>query len=225
MDQLPTPGPSAGSEVRLILVGRLSPEKGIGGLLEALANLDARTRPHLVIVGDGPMRAELDQMVIRLGLTDQVTFLGRLAESETLEEIANSDALVLPSFMEGLPIVLMEAMALGKPVIASRVAGIPELVSDGENGLLFTPSNWQELTDKIALLSVDEELQGRLGAKGIERVADEFDIRKSAEKLTRLFRQAASSAATAAERPTAPVSDTSVVSTADRAVAAPTLRD
>lgn len=200
LDKLPAPRRQARSFVRLILVGRLSPEKGIGGLLEALAACTGK-RPQLVIVGDGPMRGELDRMVERLGLRNHVTFLGRLPERQTLEQIAQSDILVLPSFMEGLPIVLMEAMALGKAVIATRVAGIPELISDGENGLLFTPSKWDELAIKITVLASDRELRERLGARGAATVAAEFDIKESAETLHQLFGRADRSVATASARP------------------------
>ena len=87
-----------------------------------------------------------------MSISERVRFAGRLSEADTLGEIAKADILVLPSFMEGLPIVLMEAMAMGTAVIASRVAGIPELVDDGESGLLFTPSNWDELASCIRRL-------------------------------------------------------------------------
>jgi glycosyltransferase involved in cell wall biosynthesis len=144
-------------------------------------------RPALVIVGDGPMRDELDVMVERLGLGKLVTFLGRLPEPDTLAEIARSDILVLPSFMEGLPIVLMEAMALGKPVVATRVAGIPELVTDGESGLLFTPSDWTELAEKLSMLVIDQGLRQRLGKSGPQRIARDFDVKRSAVQLRDLF--------------------------------------
>ncbi|NJC04484.1 glycosyltransferase involved in cell wall biosynthesis [Sphingomonas kaistensis] len=224
LDELPTPVQTDGPALRLILVGRLSPEKGIGGLLQAISMVAVAERPRLFIVGDGPMRAELDEQVERLGLGDHVTFLGRLSEADTLVEIARSDALVLSSFMEGLPIVLMEAMALGKPVIATRVAGIPELVTDGEDGLLFTPSNWDELAAHIKALASDPALRRRLGAAGPAKIAAEFDIRTSAEALRRLFLQAAPSAATALERPSGPASDTWAASTADRAAGEPAPR-
>jgi glycosyltransferase involved in cell wall biosynthesis len=217
LDEVPASHASGSSNLRLILVGRLSAEKGIAGLLEALAIVAPERRPDLVIVGDGPMRAELDRAVEQLGLADRVTFLGRLAEAETLAEIARSDVLVLPSFMEGLPIVLMEAMALGKPVIATRVAGVPELVNDGETGLLFTPSNWSELAAQISALAADHELRKRLGAAGPAKIAAEFDVRQSAAKLHHLFRQAAPSAPSSSEPRIAPVSSTSESSTADRA--------
>jgi glycosyltransferase involved in cell wall biosynthesis len=216
LDQLPAAVTRQDGNLRFCLVGRLSAEKGIGGLLEALALVPASDRPELVIVGDGPMRAELDFQVARLGLTDQVMFTGRLSESETLAAISQSDALVLTSFMEGLPIVLMEAMALGKPVIATRVAGIPELVIEDKNGLLFTPSHWGELAEKLQLLAHDKDLRVRLGSAGLPTITAEFDIRKSAAQLHRLFRQAAPSVAKFSEHRIAPVSGTSGSSTADR---------
>jgi len=144
---------------------------------------------QLRLVGDGPERGELQALANDLGLGDAVTFAGRLSETETLEEIARSDILVLPSFMEGLPIVLMEAMALGVPVVASRVAGIPELVGDGTSGLLFAPSNWDELGACIERLLTDNELYAALAKTGKQRVLDEFDAQKSAEVLTRLFKE------------------------------------
>ena len=97
--------------------------------------------------------------------------------------------LVLPSFMEGLPIVLMEAMALGVPVVASRVAGIPELVEDGKGGLLFAPSNWAELGACLERLLTDEALCCSLAEQGKMKVAAEFDVQKSAEQLSALFKR------------------------------------
>ena len=104
-----------------------------------------------------------------------------------MAEIARSDILALPSFMEGLPIVLMEAMAIGVPVVASRVAGTPELVEDGASGLLFTPSNWDELGDRIERLLTDRDLYERVAELGKTKVAAEFDARKSAAEMLRLF--------------------------------------
>lgn len=187
LDALPLAQATTGPRLRLIMVGRLSAEKGIAGLLEALAAVEPEVRPQLAIVGDGPFRTDLDRSVDQLELGNDVTFLGRLAEADTLREIAVSDVLVLPSFMEGLPIVLMEALALGKPVIATRVAGIPELVRDGETGLLFTPSDWNELAAHIRALATDDALRSSLGSNGPRRIAEEFDVRKSAAQLAALF--------------------------------------
>jgi glycosyltransferase involved in cell wall biosynthesis len=172
----------------VICVGRLSPEKGQAGLLEAFAAVaEGAPSAELVFVGDGPEAGDLRSRSKLLGIAAKVTFAGRLGERETLERIASSDILVLPSFMEGLPIVLMEAMALGTAVIASRVAGIPELVEDGKTGLLFTPSKWDELAACMVRLLGDGKLRKSLGQNAKTAVATEFDIRSSANKLRELF--------------------------------------
>lgn len=189
-DRLPLREPQGGNAKTLICVGRLSPEKGQAGLLRAFA--EVRQRHHdlkLRLVGDGPDRTALEALATELRLGDDVSFLGRMTEADTLAEIARSDMLVLSSFMEGLPIVLMEAMALGVPVIASRVAGIPELVTDGESGLLFAPSDWGGLAGCIEKLLGDKPLSGAIADNGKQKVADDFDVRKSAGILSRLFEQ------------------------------------
>jgi glycosyltransferase involved in cell wall biosynthesis len=126
-------------------------------------------------------------MAKELGISDRVHFAGRLGEQETLQETARADILVLSSFMEGLPIVLMEAMAIGTAVIASRVAGIPELVEDGHSGLLFTPSNWDELAACLRRLLDDDRLREDLARHGREKVASDFDLESSAKRLRELF--------------------------------------
>ena len=187
-DRVPKQSPAEANTRTMISVGRLSPEKGQAGLLQAFARLrPSHPELQLRLVGDGPDRASLETLAKELGLSGAVTFVGRLPEEETLAEIARANLLVLPSFMEGLPIVLMEAMAAGVPVIASRIAGIPELVEDDETGLLFTPSNWDELASRIDLLLGDDVLRTRLAEKGKAKVASEFDTRKSAQELARLF--------------------------------------
>ena len=180
---LPERGDSAPVR-RIVSVGRLSPEKGQAGLIEAFAALDYRADMELLLVGDGPERERLNAAAARLGVADQVRFAGRLGERDTLAAIAAADILVLPSFMEGLPIVLMEAMAMGTAVVASRVAGIPELVEDGKSGLLFTPSDWNELADCMRRLVADDALRDR---RGRDVVSAGFDVRRSAEQLRDLF--------------------------------------
>lgn len=186
LDDLPARADNRGAH-RIICVGRLSPEKGQAGLLEAFAKVAVEQDLELLLVGDGPDRAQLEDRATALGITTQVTFAGRCGEKATLAQIAASDVLVLPSFMEGLPIVLMEAMALGTPVIASRVAGVPELVVDGESGLLFTPSDWDGLADCLRRLSSDQALRERLAAGARSAVRDHFDIRHSAQVMVELF--------------------------------------
>jgi len=161
----------------LICVGRLSPEKGQIGLLEAFAAIQAQgIKAELVLVGDGPERFRIEKKVNELGLGPGVTLKGRLDEQTTLLEIATSDLLVLPSFIEGLPIVLMEAMALGVPVVATRVAGIPELITDEKEGLLFRPADWRDLAQKITRLLRDGALRQDLSRAARAKVEADFEI-------------------------------------------------
>jgi len=178
------------SRPRAISVGRLVPEKGQFGLIEAFAaarkrGLDA----DLVLVGDGPDRARLEQRVLELGLADSVKFLGRLPEPQTLAEIAASDVLVMSSFIEGLPVVFMEAMAIGLPVIGPCVAGIPDLIEHGVNGLLFAPAAWHELADRLyTMLTAEPAYRAKLAAAGRARIEAEFDINKAITPLATFYR-------------------------------------
>lgn len=173
---------------RIICVGRLSPEKGQAGLLKAYASLvSERPDVQLIFVGDGPEGERLRETAATLGIAAQVEFAGRLGEQDTLERIASADILVLPSFMEGLPIVLMEAMAMGTAVVASRIAGVPELVEDGKSGLLFTPSNWDELAKCLRVALDDDALREMLARNARAVIEKGFDIARSAAQLEQLF--------------------------------------
>ena len=185
----PAPETRPGDAVpRLICVGRLSPEKGYFGLLDALAGLAASAVGFdLVIVGDGPSGESIRAAAAELGLVDHIRFAGALSETETLAEIARSDILVLPSLMEGLPVVLVEAMALGRPVVASRVAGIPELVEDDESGYLFTPSDWDDLETRLRALLAARGEWARMGRAGRQRVEDAFQAGQAASRMSALF--------------------------------------
>lgn len=190
---------------QIVCVGRLSPEKGQAGLLTTLAALRARgIEAELTLVGDGPQRALLAGLSERLGLAGAVRFCGRLAEPETLAQIAAADLLVLPSFMEGLPVVLMEAMALGVPIVSSQIAGIPELVIDGETGLLFPPSQWAAMANAIARVIGDTVLAARLAANAQAKVLAEYSIdiavRPLAERFGEALDQTAPSVITPADR-------------------------
>lgn len=183
LTSLPAAARHVGSRREIVCVARLSAEKGHLGLLEAIAPLDV----YLTLVGDGPMLAEIEQAVAAAGLSERVRFAGRLDEAATLAAIARADLLVLPSFMEGLPIVLMEAMAIGVPVIGSRVAGVPELIEDGVEGLLFRPGDWDDLRRAIARIRDEPELGDRLAAAARAKVAGEFDIATAVLPLARWF--------------------------------------
>ncbi|MDD9946534.1 MAG: glycosyltransferase family 4 protein [Myxococcales bacterium] len=172
---------------RVVCVGRLSPEKGHIGLLRAFsqqrrAGLDA----ELCLIGDGPEQARIEAEIDRLGLQDDCVMLGRQPNDRVLREVANSDVLVMASFMEGLPVVLMEALALEVPVIAPCVAGIPELVDD-TCGLLFAPGDWDQLANALGQMLQDPQRRLRMGKEGRQRIEAEFDVRRAVEPLLSRF--------------------------------------
>ncbi|WP_432507646.1 glycosyltransferase [Kineococcus arenarius] len=177
------PGP-----LRVLFVGRLVPEKGPSVLLDAIAQLRRRAAADAVqarIVGAGPLESELRRRVRELGLQDVVELLGALPNEELPKQYRWADAFCLPSFAEGVPVVLMEAMATGLPVVTTPVAGIPELVRDGENGFLVPPGRADALADALLVLAADERLRRRAGAAGRARVVEEFDPALNADRLVR----------------------------------------
>ena len=183
----PAPLPPA---ARLVCVARFDPEKGHLVLLEALGRLAREGIDfELDLIGDGAMRPAIEAACARLGITERVHLSGWLGSAEVHDHLVASRIFVSPSFMEGLPVVLMEALALGRPVIATYLAGIPELVVPGENGWLVPASDVDELARALraALTAPLAELQ-RMGAKGRARVLAEHDVDIEARKLAELFR-------------------------------------
>jgi glycosyltransferase involved in cell wall biosynthesis len=183
----PVPLPSV---PRLICVGRLSTEKGQLLLVAALARLAAIGREfELVLAGDGPMRANIDALVAKHDLRSRVRITGWISSASVRDEILAARALVLPSFAEGLPVVLMEAMALRRPVVATYVAGIPELVRPGENGWLVPAGSVDDLVAALDdCLSQPLAQLERFGAAAFERVTARHSIDTEAGKLAALFR-------------------------------------
>lgn len=193
VERLPEPQKRPeGSRFRFICVSRLSPEKGQLGLLEAFA--EARRRgldAELVLVGDGPDRPAIEAETANLGLEADVQLRGRLAEQDTLAEVARSDAMVMGSLMEGLPVSLMEALGIGIPVIAPNITGIPELVVPLETGLVYTVGRWSELADRMLELSRDPAARARMAENGRRRVREEFDVDAAVASLRRWFEASA----------------------------------
>ncbi|EKE43255.1 glycosyl transferase, group 1 family protein [Oceaniovalibus guishaninsula JLT2003] len=172
---------------RLLFVGRLARVKGVAVLLDAFAALRAgHPDAHLTLAGDGPERATLEGYARDLGIADAVTFTGYLGQDAVAGRLAQTDIFVLPSFAEGVPVVLMEAMAAGLPVIGPQVAGVPELVEEGVSGYLVPPGDTDTLTDRIARLLDDPALRARMGQAGRARVARDFDADREAAWLARL---------------------------------------
>jgi len=176
---------------RVLFVGRLDPVKGAPLLIEAFAKA-AADHPDavLTVVGDGPSRAAAEAQAAELGIAGRVRFLGFRSQAEVAEILEEADMLVLPSFAEGVPVVLMEAMASRIPVVASLVAGVPELVSEGESGFLVPPGDVETLADRIETLLADPERARAMGLAGRAKVEAEFDLAKEAAWILQLHRGA-----------------------------------
>ncbi len=173
---------------RLLFVGRLASVKGIRVLFEAVARL-RRSRPEvqLDVVGDGPERQELESTAKELGIAEETTFHGYRSQSEVRDFLASTDVFVLPSFAEGVPVVLMEALASGVPVIATRVGGNAELVEDEVNGFLVAPGDVDALVRQMDKLLSDTDLRQSFGEVGRARVEREFDTAREGQRLAELF--------------------------------------
>jgi glycosyltransferase involved in cell wall biosynthesis len=178
---------------RLICVGRLCAEKGQLLLLDAAAALARNgVEFELVLAGDGEMRPAVEAAIGRHRLGQRVRIAGWLNSAQVRAEIQAARALVLPSFMEGLPVVIMEAMALRRPVLATCVAGTPELVVHGENGWLFPAGSAEELAAAMrSCLATPSEVLVRMGERARERVLARHDAHREAMRLAGFFREAA----------------------------------
>jgi glycosyltransferase involved in cell wall biosynthesis len=180
------------ADPRLICVGRLCEAKGQLLLIEAVSRLrHAGIECQLVLAGDGPLRREIEALIERLDLASRVRVTGWISSDRVRAEILAARALILPSFAEGLPVVLMEAMALRRPVLTTYVAGIPELVIPGENGWLFPAGSIEDLVSAMAsCLSTDPTELSRMGESGYARVMARHSIDRESAKLADLFRTA-----------------------------------
>jgi len=178
---------------RLVCIGRLCEQKGQLLLLRALRRLaDARVACELVLVGDGELRGEIDALARELDVADRVTITGWATGDEVRKHLLSARALVLPSLAEGLPVVIMEALALGRPVLSTYIAGIPELVQPGLCGWLVPAGSVSELADAMReVLAAPVSELTRMGRAGRERVALRHDAEAEALRLARLFAPAA----------------------------------
>lgn len=177
---------------RIISVGRLAPVKGHHILVSAVDRLLREGRSvHVRLVGDGPERASLAEHVARLGLTDRVVFEGALNQDRVRALYRESDCFVLPSFAEGVPVVLMEAMSMAIPCVTTWITGIPELIENGREGLLAPPSDDEAIAACIARLMDDPELRHRIGQAAREKVLRDYNLARNVERLARVFTERA----------------------------------
>jgi glycosyltransferase involved in cell wall biosynthesis len=172
--------------------------KGQRYLVEACARLAAEGVDfHCELVGSGPDQRVLEQLIASKSLEGRVVLAGSLTREEVAARVRRADVLAAPSVptakgkREGIPVVLMEALGAGVPAVASRLSGIPELVVDGDTGLLVPPGDSSALAAALRRLAADPGLRRRLGAAGRRKVLAEFDQRRSARALAALFAQGA----------------------------------
>ena len=176
---------------RILFVARLAELKGLSVLLEALAAV-RRDHPdvRLTIVGDGPDRERFEARARSLGLEGAVDFVGFRSQGEVADHLAEADVFVLPSYAEGVPVTLMEAMGSAIPVVATQVGGVTELVTDGVDGFVVRPGDAEALADRLSRLVADPTLRGRLGRAGRQKVITDFSNHDESARLEVLFADA-----------------------------------
>jgi len=186
----------APSSPRLVCVGRLCEQKGQLLLVEAVAQLVRKgVDIELVLAGDGEMRDEIEQLIAQRKLQKHIRITGWISSEQVRKEILAARALVLPSFAEGLPVVVMEAMALRRPVLTTYVAGIPELIESGKHGWLFPAGDVEALAAAMEeFLALPLAALEQMGDAAYQRVLERHDIDTEAVKLSRLFHAAAAPA-------------------------------
>ncbi|MBD1912803.1 MULTISPECIES: glycosyltransferase [unclassified Leptolyngbya] len=207
----PTPVPDV---PQLVCVGRLSEQKGHLLLLEAIKQLAAEGLPFkVVLVGDGPLRQEVEEAIAQYRLQNHIEITGWASGAQVQKHLQASRALVLPSFAEGLPVVIMEALALGRPVITTYVAGIPELVEPGQCGWLVPPGSTESLVKAMKdCLNTPLATLEAMGQNGRDRVLQRHNIVTEATHLANCFRRYRALPLSETPR-SAPTSDVSMPST------------
>ena len=172
----------------ILCVGRLIPAKGQHILIDAVEQLTQEGRQvRFRLVGSGPDEASLREHAARSTARECIVFEGAINQDRIRNYYAAADAFCLPSFAEGLPVVLMEAMAMEIPCVTTYIAGIPELIRDGVDGLLAPPSDLDALVTALARLMDDAELRQRMAISGRARIVEHFDLRRNVERLAAIF--------------------------------------
>jgi len=174
--------------LELVSIGRLVPAKGHRILLEALRLLrDRGVQLRLTLIGGGPELPDLQQFVARHGLADSVAFTSALSHEQTLAHLRRADIFALASFAEGIPVALMEAMSLGLPCVSTSIAGIPELIRTGVDGLLTPPANAHAFADALESLAADAALRRSLGHSARQRIISQYNLPLNQELLAHSF--------------------------------------
>jgi colanic acid/amylovoran biosynthesis glycosyltransferase len=184
----PAPRDRGAGSFEVLCVGRLVADKGQRVLIDAIDRLRREgVDVRVTLAGDGPDRAELEERARALGVGDRIAFAGAVDPARARELYASADAFCLPSFAEGLPVVLMEAMAAGLPVVTTRIMGIPELVEHGVTGELVPPGRVDALADALSGLVDDPVRRRRYGVAGRAKVEAKHDVRMSVDAIHDLY--------------------------------------
>ena len=185
--------------LRLVCVASLQPQKGHALLVDAIALLrEQGVTVQCVIVGDGPESGRLGRRIAELGVGDRIELAGALARPEVIAQLQAADAMALASVplasgkMEGIPVALMEGMAMGLPVVATSISGVPELVQDGITGLLVAPNDAKGLANALRQLSADRVRAQKMGVAGRQRVKEAFELGANVTLLRQRFEEVVS---------------------------------
>jgi glycosyltransferase involved in cell wall biosynthesis len=185
-----TPRAITAAMPQLVSVGRLTPAKGQVLLVQACAQLRDRGVPfHLTMIGDGPDRGRVEAEIAQLKLQTQISLTGSLTQEGVRAALARSDVFVLPSLAEGIPVVLMEAMASYVPCISTPVNGIPELIEHGTTGLLATPGDVDSLVTQLSLLCGNAGLRRSMALAAYAKVTSQFGLFSNVRALGGVFAQ------------------------------------
>lgn len=177
------------NEILIVFAGHLEPFKGIFELLDAFYEIRKKNQNvKLVVIGGGQSEKEVKEIVSKYNLNGHITFTGKISPDTIQNFYQMADIFTLPSYTEGLPLVVVEAMACGLPIVASCVGGIPEIVKNNENGFLIPPRNKEKLAQKLDILINNRELREKFGKKSVELIDNEFNIDKRVNKLINIYK-------------------------------------
>jgi glycosyltransferase involved in cell wall biosynthesis len=186
----PQPRTAPQGAFEILCIGRLIPAKGQRVLIDAVDRLSLHGRTiRLRLVGNGPDDASLRESASRLTQPESVIFAGAVNQDRIREMYANADVFCLPSFAEGLPVVLMEAMSMQIPCVTTTIAGIPELIRDGIDGLLVAPGDADALAEALGRMMDDASLRNRLALSGRARVLENYNLARNVETLAAVFNE------------------------------------
>ncbi|MDI3501049.1 MAG: hypothetical protein PWP22_820 [Thermoanaerobacter sp.] len=178
------------NEKIILSVGRIEKQKGYHLLIKLLPEILKTHDVKLVIVGTGSYLPNLKKLAVKLGVSDNVIFVGKVSDNELPKYYNLADVFAFPTLrIEGLPYVILEAMACGKPVVASRIGGIPTVIENGKEGLLVKPNDLENLKDKLLMLLEDEKMAKKLGKNAREKVVRKFSVDKMIDSTVRLYEE------------------------------------